>query len=530
MAISIDINAICPDKKVEVFKYDVIDKVTVVFEDSKILKSSLQIKPFASELHAIIAACDKIDDNSYSIVINKTKAKAILNGSWLSDTVSYDVFETALMLHELAHVKYTDFTKSEDASEMERIVRNIIEDTRIEYRMSYEFPETSVFFNIVCSVLYTTFHAKVIPNASMQEVKDLASLTQELFSFARYNIISNNQELMSEIIPLVLMARRGTFKDCAIASEIIAKLLEKRAIKDKSGPFGKPLSETSRPVDEEARKQIVNQAQNDIASQEMANRFFNKDIVVEKIKKTFKEVESTAGSVISVQNKEKTPFFVNTAIQHRREIEQLHDLFKKAFSDYKNVSAKDGDLDFMKQQSAYINSITGEEGKDYMYRKFERVLVDVVILRDISGSVNTFKVDYAKSIIIFLAALENIPGIRTAQIDFNGRHFVNKTFDTPIEKAEINPVADGGTYIISAYEEVLTYQFKGKKNLVVVFSDGDFYDPNHKVNALEKEISKVAKIIKLGIGGYSRNNFYPIEVKDIPKEMTKILMREGLGR
>jgi uncharacterized sporulation protein YeaH/YhbH (DUF444 family) len=196
--------------------------------------------------------------------------------------------------------------------------------------------------------------------------------------------------------------------------------------------------------------------------------------------------------------------------------------------EFKNIAASDGDLNFAKQQSAYINSIIGEEGKDYQYRKKERVLLDVVLLRDISGSISHVKDDYAKSIIILLSALENIDGIRTAQIDFNSNHYINKTFDSGIEKATINPVASGGTSIRGAYQEVLKCQFKGKRNLVIVISDGDFIESQNEVRMLESDINKIAKIVKFAIGGFAKDDYKSIAIKDIPKEMAKAIIQEGL--
>lgn len=502
MAININVAAICPDKQVEIERIEIAKDEELAFE---------------------YAMCSKEKDGKYKIVLNMAKIKELWENSWLYDYVTMDVFEAAFTLHELAHVKYTIFEDDVNKSNLAKTIKNILEDARVEYQMSYDFPESSIFFNILLS----TLQSEINGNKENPENGSIESIIYDLFDFARYNIINDspNKELINKMLPFVVLMRRGSPKDCDIACEIILNLIQKNMSQtNQSVPSNIKIKKKA--ISEEDRKKKQSQYNSSEVEKQIASKFFDEKVVKEKIEKSLND--NKAGNAVSVVNKERTSFFLQTVIEHKNEITSLRNLFNRAFVDFKNIAASDGDLNFARQQSAYINSIIGEEGKDYQYRKKERVLLDVVLLRDISGSISNVKDEYAKSIIILLSALENIDGIRTAQIDFNAIHYTNKTFDSGIEKATINPVASGGTSIRGAYLEVLKYQFKGKRNLVIVISDGDFIESQSEVRMLEREINKVAKIVKFAIGGFAKDGYKSVTIKDIPKEMAKAIIKEGL--
>lgn len=518
MAININVAAICPDKEIVIKRAVISESGELVYEDTQKLAG---MSP--NEL----ASCTRDKNGRYWIILNTSKIEELWMNSWLYDYVSIDVFEAAFTLHELAHAKYTNFNEDPYKTEFAMTIKNILEDSRIEYRMSYDFPESSIFFNILLSTIQNVVNG----NKKAPVEGSLESIVFDLFDLARYNIINDNsnKELMSKMLPLVTLMRRGSCKDCEIACEIIVNLIMQEM---QSRNHQQPTDQTrnvkigKEAMSDKDRQERQNKHSTSEAEKQIASKFFDEKIVKDQINTSLKGTK--AGNAISVVNKERTSFFLRTVTEHKKEIDSLRNIFDRAFVDFKNIAAKDGDLNFAKQQSAYINSITGEEGKDYQYRVKERVLLDVVLLRDVSGSINQFKEDYAKAIIVLLAALENIDGIRTAQIDFNKRASTNKNFGSGIEKATINPVADGGTSIKGAYQEVLRYHFKGKRNIVIVISDGDFVEARAEVMMLEKEISRKAKLLKFAIGGYSKEGYKTIGVKDIPREMSKAIIKEGL--
>lgn len=527
MSIGVDISAICPNKQVIVQR--------VVKSNSQNEYVLLDIVKDASlpdneTLDVNFALCSQDKENKHYITLNMTNIEKIWNQSWLRDSVPIEVYEVAFLLHELAHVKYTNFDSPITTSTAFKAeVLNILEDARIEYWMSYDFPETSIFFNVLLSSIQTAFKIKEDGLFEKREASKSQKLLNETFEFVRYNLINKkaDKSFISNVVPLALLSRRGSSDDCDIASEIIANLIKQEVHNESDGediPASSIGAEVSAITDE---MREAKQKENEGAMKEIADKFFDEGNIKEQLKEKLSS-GNEASSVVKVENKERTSFFLEVANAHAKEIEALRNIFNRAFTEFKNIKAKDGDLNFMRQQEAYMNSITGEEGNDYQYRKKEKVLVDVVLLRDISGSIGSNRTDYAKSVVILLSALENIQGIRTAQIDFNGAHFVNKTFDSGIEKAEINPVSSGGTSIRGAYNEVLRYNFKGRKNFVVVVSDGSFVESQTEVEALETKIRERALIAKFAIGGYTSPGYKSITIQDMPKEIANVIIKEGL--
>ena len=544
----INVNAICPNKNIRILHVrneDLYkDQSTTVGSKGIINNKPKKSTPAklvtdediinthftAATMGSEIGVTKKVGDVFY-ICLNDDNCENIFNNSWLADAIDYEVFEIAVILHELAHCRYSKFEGFEVQSQFRMIVLNILEDARAEYLLSLDFPECSIFFNILLSCLDKRFNSNPVDGLMDEEQSILKEKMQELFDFARYNIVTKkaDKSFLSKIVPLVLLSRRGTANDAILASEIIARMVEDE-VNDSTNPNeDKTITqviEQNNGLSKEDKKAKMGQLDSNM--KKIADKIFDE----EKMKSNIDSLlngGSKAGSDI-IESKVKSTFFVDTALKRRNEIESLRRVFESAFTDYKNIRVKEGDINFNKQQDAYVNSITGEEGKNYLYRKKEKVLVDIVIARDISGSTSCFKEKYAEALVVFLAALENLEGIRTAQLDFNGREFENKTFDTAIESAMINPKADGGTSICGVYRKVLGYDFKGKRNLFIVLTDGEFYDNRIEAARLEAEISRTAKICKFMIGTTLKKEGYGNipKIEDITTEMMKVVIKEGL--
>ena len=549
--ININIGAICPDKSVKIIEIDAETYTNIAQKDDNTLGGKIKKRTETKDMKLIrqyfpqekvgneLAMTTKTKDGTYLVALNTTNIYMLYKKSWLAEYVEVEVFNIAFALHELAHVRYSKYEKEETAfkengneSEIFNLIHNLLEDSRVEYAMSMDFPECSVFFNILLSAIQDVYKTDPANEAMSNDEKEkLRVCLNELNHFTRYNLIGKktNKEFISQIVPPVLLARRGSQVDCIIAAEIIVNLLKQTVFEfDETQKIPNGLLNGSKAdaITNDDKILMEEQFSGTGDMEQLASKYFDGDEVNAQLEN--QEGGSKAGSAISIENKQRSSFFLDTAIKRKKEIESLRNIFKRAFTEYKNIMVKEGELNFQKQQQAYVDSITGEEGFNFQYKKIEKVLVDVVVLRDVSGSTSSSKVGYAEALVIFLSALENLEGIRTAQIDFNGSHFTNKTFDTSIESATINPFAEGGTSIRSAYNEVIGYNFKGKKNLVIVFSDGDVFESKQEVDKLEEKIGRVAKLVKFGIGGYSRNGYKPVTIEDIPKEMLNIIIKEGL--
>lgn len=136
----------------------------------------------------------------------------------------------------------------------------------------------------------------------------------------------------------------------------------------------------------------------------------------------------------------------------------------------------DGDVNLKKQQEAYLASKTAEESRVYQYYLRRKVSVDIMIIRDVSGSTYRFEREYAEALIEILAAVNNFDGIRTLVIDFEGGAKVRKSFIDKAEQTSIVPLSGGGTNLLPAVRLLQEQVLKGKRRLLFLLSDGEIND------------------------------------------------------
>lgn len=135
-----------------------------------------------------------------------------------------------------------------------------------------------------------------------------------------------------------------------------------------------------------------------------------------------------------------------------------------------------GDVNLKKQQEAYLASKTAEESRVYQYYLRRKVSVDIMIIRDVSGSTYRFEREYAEALIEILAAVNNFDGIRTLVIDFEGGAKVRKSFIDKAEQTSIVPLSGGGTNLLPAVRLLQEQVLKGKRRLLFLLSDGEIND------------------------------------------------------
>lgn len=169
-------------------------------------------------------------------------------------------------------------------------------------------------------------------------------------------------------------------------------------------------------------------------------------------------------------------FFLDTVRKYRREIGELEYIFKQSFTSMKIIGAYDGDVNLKKQQEAYLASKTAEESRVYQYYLRRKVSVDIMIIRDVSGSTYRFEREYAEALIEILAAVNNFDGIRTLVIDFEGGAKVRKSFIDKAEQTSIVPLSGGGTNLLPAVRLLQEQVLKGKRRLLFLLSDGEIND------------------------------------------------------
>lgn len=198
-------------------------------------------------------------------------------------------------------------------------------------------------------------------------------------------------------------------------------------------------------------------------------------------------------------------FYREVLREHREEIVRVRNVFKRFFTATHQVETFDGDVNLRRQQQLYLDSITGDPGRNFLQRRFRNTTMDVVILRDTSFSTDAHKTEYAASIVTILAALEGISSVHTAQIDFSDYPRLNKTFKQPLSRASIAPEAFGATRLAEALDIVESFSFRADKRLAFLVSDGEIEDPERcagKTAELEKKQGVFFFTVKLTLPVY----------------------------
>ena len=194
----------------------------------------------------------------------------------------------------------------------------------------------------------------------------------------------------------------------------------------------------------------------------------------------------------------------------------------------KIIDAYDGDVNLKKQQEAYLASKTAEESKVYQYYLRRKVSVDIMILRDVSGSTYRFEREYAEALVEILAAVNNFDGIRTLVIDFEGGAKVRKSFTDKAEQTSIVPLSGGGTNLLPAVRLLQEQALKGKRRLLFLLSDGEIND----CEQAEKELAaycrqNLIELVKITFDEEDKYGYEHTTIVNLHKFLARRIIEKG---
>lgn len=549
-----------------------IQKTEAYYKLKQLVEKWLRIKSDAVyELGktGIISICtsgiNTSNEESHLIIVDSKVLQNKFKATWLKNSVSFDNYIDAIIIKELALIEYgmpdigssyIEFVQDD----LLKSVFDVVETVRCLYKLNVEKPEfcnhiaiylQSIKFEFPTSLVMGMLISKGFDKVTQEKYLSAMRFDWETFEvYIKYGLIPKkyNEQFFSSVFLLAIGAKRGDINDSIRASSIIKNLLlydvlleqnknyVKRACKDGSSIKESPYFEIKNSMFSKATqvkqdKKIVPMLKKykneliefvDEDSKDVAKQMFSKESI-ERLDKTI-NIGKEKAEIKPVRSQ----FFKDVIRENKAEINALRNMFLKLFTKYSDKYAKDGELNLQRQQSAYINSITREEGYDYLYKVMNHVDSDVVLLRDVSSSVGNDSLSFAKQCIIFLSALENIPGIRTAQIDFSSIAKVNKIFNDTMDMSYIVPAANGGTSIEPAYSELLKMDIKGKNNILIIITDGE-YNTGQASFGYEKELAlKGFKIIRLGILGHKGNNVISVpKLSDLPNIIYNEIVKGG---
>ena len=377
-----------------------------------------------------LCCCTGSREDGYVLAVNCEWLLEAWQHSALHGLLSSESFTDAFVVSELSVLRYEKtalFTGTEGYRHLERLKKDILYRciyrslfrTFCEYKLARELPE---FGKLLTLLNMTTQDVEL-----EQLVKYLPQRGQleALQVFLKYGIIEpqGDSSFYDFMVPLALTAVRTELQNLIVVTDLLTEWLQ-----------GLRMTSEITPVWEQKAA-----------------------------------AAGTAGSMSVLK-------VFSEVRKYRREIGELEYIFKQSFTSMKIIGAYDGDVNLKKQQEAYLASKTAEESRVYQYYLRRKVSVDIMIIRDVSGSTYRFEREYAEALIEILAAVNNFDGIRTLIIDFEGGAKVRKSFIDKAEQTSIVPLSGGGTNLLPAVRLLQEQVLKGKRRLLFLLSDGEIND------------------------------------------------------
>ena len=518
----INLSVICPEMAVSVSRIETAEEFLSQHSAQKITEDT----PFVF-----------IDNGQegYDICFNIQKIKQLHHDSWLKNLVDYEVFIDGFIIKQIAELRYTVQRHTFDEqfqrhsiqmkeSPLYAVIYENIFSAMTEYNLCFEFPELARMLELLNSAvmfsqisrLQDSFYAIFIPYIDALE------------KLLRFHYISPDVDIafINFCLPLCLSAKRTNYVSVIASSSLIEQWLHeaKNVIVRRVEIAQQHETQKKNPAYSKDIRSVTDKELDEIDRNAAALS------VRSKLEDIAKEVGLQAGTGrVRHKTNETTLFFLDTIRKYHKEIAELEYFFKRTFTSMKIIDSFDGDINLHKQQSAYIASITKEEAKVFQFYRKKKVSVDIMILRDVSGSTFKFEREYAEGLIEILAAVNSFKGIRTLEIDFGGESKLNKSFDQSIEIASIFPVSGGGTNILPAIRLLKGQVFKGKRRLLFILSDGEINDLAQANYELD-EFCKINNItvIKIALGEFANNGFEQIHIRNLHKYIAKNIVEQGV--
>jgi len=438
-----------------------------------------------------------------------------------------------LLYHEVAHIKYNSFDHTSN-DPLRHWIDNLIEDTRIEYNMSYDYPYVARY---IALVLLAT-KDKIMGDA-LEENSEIEQATSHLLQMVKLNTIPDDceDEFAEFMLPRILLARRSNrTKSARIVDEIwqYLKLLveDSRQLANKDfnpyvktekgeGQEGQGKPEKGEGGEGEAKSE---KGEGEGEESEGGTTATEGDARQDKIEKLLEQLggegglEGGRGADEIIDDLIGSNEFIRTAINTNNEtVRKVHKAFAEIFTKNQNVATKEGDINLKRMQDAYMNRLTGEDGYDYHIQKRCETAFDCVILRDVSGSVHYIAFEYARIVCVLAKALEELHGVKVGIVDFGNSSKIRKAFNQPLIKSDIKPSSSGGTDLLSGMTRLKEMPFKQKTKICIIVTDGWPNDPEGVATEAKKAF-------------YKDFIWLPILFGDEPSGRHKSLMEDAFGR
>jgi len=538
--------------------------MTVALKQNRIRPQLLAQKPVRitykhfEDYHAP-ACVVMLDNGALEIRVYQKVARRLFEATPLFRVVPYQTFENGLVLHEVSHINAGTMDKTEllEHQKIYQQISNILDDSHDEYKFAYQYPAYSKYIQLVLSVLK---YQNVAPEQS-----NLGIDLHTLYQMVRFGVVpdGSDERFVSFVLSMLQSFVRGSHENCVRASEAIYWYLYEKSNGQQAG--GKEKAQWKKSDDTTGSGGIsipgvVAITQGDIDAMEEGTDLGtsgNKDALAKVVAEALQEKAAGRGEKTEVdqngphagltseplQLETGDEFYRNTVIKYADTIADLRRAFLQRMEYPEYGQSYDGDFNILQQEAAYTASFTYEDGPYYLSPKPAYPDLTVIDLTDVSGSTDHMQVEYAEAKVVFLAALEGIPGVFTGQIDFNSDAYVNKRLDDSLDACTLHPVAGGGTDLGDARRELDTWDLtRSKKLLFFVKTDGEISDWGNWSNEAqvwfdekEQQVGAETWVIEVVVDGTNttqvRNrtgykNFFASTVSGLAEHMAeKVLAR-----
>ena len=480
-----------------------------------------------------IIAYSGSQENGLYFALNLEQIRELWEKSFIKSYLQFEDFADCFILSYLSYHRFVEEEQDMDScfyQHRERLQHDNLYAAMFqlagrkfcEYKLNQSFPELGKALALFNMATYTPFwhHDKLLA----QYKREMQALERFLY-LHEVDISPELAQFASVAFPLYGAAIRTELKDLLFANLVVVDWLwGVRNIRRLDLEMGE---DAEGPTSLQQRMGNVH-----TLSDEKLEEIIRKDKV--KILKAFMQNAATqVGKLAGVgrfwgKSYNSSQFFLDTVNKYQRAIAELEYIFRQNFTSMKVLASFDGDINLNKQQEAYIASKTGEENKVYQYYLKRKVSVDLMIIRDVSGSTYKFEREYAEALIQILAAVHGFEGIRTLVIDFESGATLRKSFDQKLNEAKIIPVSGGGTNLLPAVKLLEQQLLKGKRRLLFLLSDGEINDRRQAEKELEEYCAhNNIEIIKLTFDPEDKYGYEHTTIINLPKCIAQKIIARG---
>lgn len=474
--------------------------------------------------------------DGYEIIFNQEKIIELYQNSWLIRYTDYEVLIDGFIIKQLARLRYSANKNTfdeifqahllrETQSPLYYAVYETIFSYMAEYRLCYDFPELSPTLEVLNSTVTYSYGNKL--KAMGGNYTLYFPYIEALDRLLHYHAISEKVDIafINFSLPFVLLAKRTGYHNVIEASLLIEEWLRDTVSVhyDRGG---------TRQTGERPEKEVMYEKDiRSVTDRELEE--IDHEAVLHSVKSRVQDIAKEIGlqagtGRIRHRINEANAFFLDTVQRYHKEISELKYMFRRVFTSMKVVDSFDGDINLRRLQDAYLSSITGEEMKIFQYYQKRKISVDIMILRDVSGSTYLFEKEYAEAIIMLLAAVDGFAGIRTLEIDFGGEAILNKDFSQSLDTASIRPCSGGGTSILPALAILRKQILRGRRRLLFILSDGEINDLNAADSLLEEMMQNDGvEVFKIALGELANHGYEYVHVKNLHKLIAKKILERG---